>query len=129
MNHTAAADVEWSSGPAQNFTGMVRFGPLSRVEGGINAVAVEFEPGARTDWHQHPDGQVLYVASGSGLVQSEDGTTVGIRPGDVVYAPPGEVHWHGALPDSPMTHLSLTTGGATQWLPRKVTDEEYQARG
>jgi quercetin dioxygenase-like cupin family protein len=129
MKHTPAADVEWSPAPAQNFTGTVRFGPLSRVEGGINAVAVEFQPGARTDWHHHPDGQVLYVASGSGLVQSEDGTTVEIQPGDVVYAPPGEVHWHGAAPDSPMTHLSLTTGGATEWHPRKVSDEEYQSRG
>jgi quercetin dioxygenase-like cupin family protein len=128
MQHTSAGDVHWVRAASENFTGDVWFGPLSQVEGELNALAVQFAPGARTDWHWHPGGQVLYVVSGSGLVQNAGGDTVEIAPGDVVYAPPGEVHWHGAGPDSPMLHLSLTTGGATEWAPRKVTDEEYRSR-
>lgn len=129
MDHTPAESVEWQASPPEHFTGAVWFGPLSHAtEEGLNALGVQFTPGARTDWHSHPDGQVLYVVAGAGLVQSEGGETVEISAGDVVYAPPGEVHWHGARPDSPMMHLSLTTGGATEWEPRKVTDEEYHRR-
>ena len=96
-----------------------------RNDGVLNILAVSFSPGARTDWHYHPDGQVLYVTNGAGLVQNDEGAAVEISTGDLVHAPPGEIHWHGALPDSPMTHLSHTTGGATVWEPRKVTEEEY----
>ncbi len=88
-------------------------------------LGVRFEPGARTDWHSHPEGQVLYVVSGAGRVQEDDGTTVEISVGDVVYTEPGTVHWHGATQQSPMMHLSITTGGETEWLPRKVSDGEY----
>lgn len=125
MEHRPATTHHWSPSPAEHFTGAVWFGPLSQVDGALNALAVQFTPGARTDWHWHPDGQVLYVVSGSGLVANADGERVEISAGDVVYAPPGEVHWHGARPDSPMMHLSLTTGGATVWEPRKVTDDDY----
>lgn len=129
MNHTAATQIAWSDAPAQHFTGKVQFGQLSHVsEEALNALAVAFGAGARTDWHWHPDGQVLYITDGDGLVQTEAGETIRVSAGDVVYAPPNEVHWHGAGPTSPMTHLSLTTGGATVWEPRKVTDGEYEAR-
>lgn len=128
MEHRRAEDIDWTEAPAEHFTGRVHFGPLSLVDGALNALGVHFDPGARTDWHWHPDGQVLYVVDGAGLVQRDDGTTVEISAGDVVYAPPNEVHWHGARPNSPMTHLSLTTGGDTVWEPRKVTDEEYGGR-
>lgn len=87
-------------------------------------IEVQFAPGARTDWHSHPAGQVLYVVSGSGLVHTEDGATTEISAGDVVYAPPGERHWHGARPDSPMMHLALTTAGPTEW-ESKVSDDQY----
>ncbi len=127
MEHTAAEHIEWTPAPEEHFTGKVWFGPLSNAEGGISALAVHFEPGARTDWHSHQQGQVLYVVQGAGLVQNDDGTTVEVSPGDVVYAPPGELHWHGAAPSSPMMHLSLTIGSAS-WEPRKVTDEEYGSR-
>ena len=90
-------------------------------------IAVQFAPGARSDWHSHPGGQLLYVVSGTGLVQIENQSTISISPGDVVYAPPGERHWHGASPDSPMQHLSLTTGGPAAW-EDKVSDEEYRRR-
>ena len=126
MQHRSAEEQEWESAPPENFTGRVWFGPLSQGDDRVlNALGVSFEPGARTDWHTHPEGQVLYVVSGAGRVGTSHGEVVTIGPGDAVYSPPGEVHWHGAGPDSPMTHLSLTTGGATEWHPRKVTDEEY----
>lgn len=127
MEHRRNASIEWTKAPAENFTGDVWFGPLSQDGGpeGLNALGVQFAPAARTDWHTHPDGQVLYVVSGAGLVANDAGDRAEIAAGDVVYSPPGEVHWHGAGPDGPMMHLSLTTGGATEWKPRKVTDEEY----
>ena len=128
MEHRPAEELDWVDAPEEHFTGKVRFGQLSH-DGPLNALGVNFEPGARTDWHWHPEGQVLYVTEGAGLVQDDDGTTVEISAGDTVYTPPDQVHWHGARPNSPMTHLSLTTGDATVWEPRKVTDEEYGARG
>ncbi len=130
MEHTAAESLDWTSAGADHFTGHVWFGPLSHAHPeGLNALGVLFEPGARTDWHTHPEGQVLYVVSGAGRVQKDDGEAVSVGPGDVVYSPPGELHWHGAAPNSYMVHLSLTTGGATEWLPRKVSDEEYRSAG
>ncbi|MDE0290137.1 MAG: cupin domain-containing protein, partial [bacterium] len=124
MEHWKPADVEWEKAPSETFTGEVLFGPV-RNDGVLNILAVSFAPGARTDWHHHPEGQVLYVTNGAGLVQNDEGVAVEISTGDLVHAPPGEVHWHGALADSPMTHMSHTTGGGTVWEPRKVTDEEY----
>lgn len=127
MEHRSADALEWTAAPEEHFTGDVWFGPLSQVEGALNAAGVQFSPGARTDWHSHPKGQVLYVVSGSGYVMNESGERAAIVSGDVVYASPGELHWHGATPDSPMFHLSLTTGGATEWEPRKVSADEYAA--
>lgn len=127
MEHKAIETTVWSPSPQEHFTGTVWNSRLSEVDGGATVIAVQFAPGARSDWHSHPTGQVLYVVSGAGLVQTDDGTTVQISPGDVVYAPPGERHWHGARPDSPMMHLSLTTQGATEW-EGKVSDEEYHRR-
>ncbi len=124
MEHRRADKVEWEDAPAENFTGRARFGPLSD-HGPLNVLAVRFEATARTDWHSHPEGQVLYVVAGRGRIQDDDGTTVEFGAGDTLYTPPGQIHWHGAGPDGPMTHLSLTTGGATIWEPRKVTDKEY----
>lgn len=127
MELRAASSIPWAAAPSEHFTGRVLFGPISG-DGTVNMLGVAFEPGARTDWHTHPDGQLLYVVSGVGRVGDEDGTTVEITAGDSVYAAPGQVHWHGAAPHSPMTHLSITTGGETEWLPRKVADDEYSAQ-
>ncbi len=130
MELKPAEAIEWILAGDQHFTGEVWFGPLSHATPeGLNALAVHFGPGARTDWHTHPEGQVLYCVSGAGRVQKDDGETVTITPGDVVYAPPGERHWHGAAPGSHMVHLSLTTGAPTEWLPDKVSDEEYRRGG
>jgi 4-carboxymuconolactone decarboxylase len=127
MEHRDATAVDWEPAGHEHFTGEVSFGahhaPVDDDD--LNVLGVSFEAGARTDWHRHPGGQVLYIVSGEAWVASEDGTRVVAGPGDSVYAPPGEVHWHGATAEGPMTHLSITHLGATVWMPRKVTEEEY----
>jgi len=115
-------------GPAEWFTGTVRIDPLfgpdpDRVGGGL----VTFEPGARTAWHTHPLGQTLIVTSGFGWVQHEGGPIEEIRPGDVVWIPPGERHWHGATPQTAMSHIAVQeklNGVAVVWLEH-VTDAQY----
>jgi quercetin dioxygenase-like cupin family protein len=115
-----------NKGPAEWFTGDVWIDPVAQGEppSKVNIGAVHFTPGARTAWHSHEGGQTLYVTEGRGLVQSRGEQTVEIRPGDVIYTPTGEEHWHGATPQHFMTHLSITEGAA-QWGAR-VTDDEYQ---
>ncbi len=126
MDHITSGAVEWNPQPAEHFTGKAWMGVLSQGEDRVlNAITVTFEPGARTHWHSHPEGQVLYVTSGNGRGGTETGEIVSFSPGDVIYSKPGELHWHGAAPDSPMSHLSLTTGGATLWESRPVSAEEY----
>lgn len=127
MEHKPAPGRTWNPSGEDHFTGAVWNSRLHDSEAEITMIAVQFAPGARSDWHTHPGGQLLYVVSGSGVVQTGDGATTVIGPGDVVHAPPGERHWHGAAPDSPMMHLSLTSGGTTQW-EGKVTDEDYLRR-
>jgi quercetin dioxygenase-like cupin family protein len=95
----------------------------------VVAVSVTFEPGARTHWHKHPLGQTLIVTAGCGLVQSSGGPIRKIRPGDVVWCPPGEKHWHGATTATAMTHVAVLEhlgGKNVEWLER-VSDEEYAA--
>ncbi len=128
MKHTPAEDREWEPAPAEHFTGRAWFSSLSKADDpGLNALGVRFEPGARTGWHTHPDGQVLYIVDGAGRVASRDGSAVTVGPGDVVYAAAGDEHWHGATPGSHMVHLSLTTGGPTEWTGDLVSDEDYEA--
>ena len=89
-----------------------------------------FEPSARTAWHTHPRGQILIVTAGCGLVQSWEGPIEPIRPGDVVWCPLGEKHWHGATPTTAMTHIAITEqldGKTVDWM-EKVTDDEYLRR-
>jgi len=124
MKHRTSKAALWQSSGEEHFTGSVWNSRRVDGDGGVIMIAVQFSPGARSAWHSHPAGQVLYVVSGSGLVHTEEGDTAEISPGDVVYAPPGERHWHGARPESPMLHLSLTTEGPPNWA-EKVTDEEY----
>jgi quercetin dioxygenase-like cupin family protein len=125
MQHMEA-EGGWNASGDEHFTGSVWNKRISEQPDGVTLIAVQFAPGARSDWHSHPGGQLLYVVSGSGLVRTADGETVRIAPGEVVYAPPGERHWHGAGADAPMMHLSITSGGATVW-EEKVDDEEYGA--
>ena len=118
-------------GPAEFFTGNVRIDPLFEAPDPARArgASVTFEPGARTAWHTHPVGQNLIVTSGCGWVQSEGGPKEEIRPGDVVSCPPKEKHWHGATPNSAMTHIAIQEqldGKVVEWM-EKVSDEQYQA--
>ena len=120
-----------SKGPAENFSGSVRIDPLfqghepSRASG----ASVTFEPGARSAWHTHPLGQALIVTAGCGITQCWDEAPVKIRPGDVITCPPGKKHWHGAAPQTAMTHIAIQealNGKVVEWL-EKVSDEEYAA--
>jgi len=118
-------------GPAETFTGTVRIDPLFQAPAPARVLGanVTFEPGARTAWHEHPLGQTLIVTAGSGFVQSVGGPAEPIRPGDVVWCPPGEKHWHGAAPATAMTHIAIVEqldGKAVDWM-EKVSDEEYAA--
>ena len=117
-------------GSAEYFTGMVRIDPLFQANAPARAAgnAVTFEPGARTAWHAHPLGQVLFVTAGCGRAQHEGGPIEEIRPGDVVVFAPGEKHWHGAAPTTALTHIAIQEaldGKAVEWM-EKVTDEQYR---
>jgi quercetin dioxygenase-like cupin family protein len=117
--------------PAEYFTGTVRLDPLFQAPdpGRVSGSSVTFEPGARTAWHTHPLGQTLIVTFGCGRVQREGGPIEDIRPGDVVWFPPGEKHWHGAAPHTAMTHIAIQEaldGKAVDWM-EKVSDEQYGA--
>jgi quercetin dioxygenase-like cupin family protein len=117
-------------GPADYFTGTVRVDPLIQADAParIFAASVTFEPGARTAWHTHPLGQTLIVTAGCGLVQRWGDPIEPIRPGDVVWFPPGEKHWHGATPTTAMTHIAIVEhldGKSADWM-EKVSDEQYQ---
>jgi quercetin dioxygenase-like cupin family protein len=116
-------------GPADWFTGQVRIDPLfSPPDPARVAMAlVTFEPGARTAWHTHPLGQTLIVTAGCGWVQREGGTTEEIRPGDVVFFPPGEKHWHGATATTAMSHIAIQEkldGSPVNWM-EQVSDTDY----
>ena len=117
-------------GPAANFTGTVTVTPLFGPSHDSNAGAgqVEFTPGARSNWHTHPAGQTLIVTSGTGWVQQEGGTRLQIKPGDVVWTPPGVKHWHGATATNSMSHIAVTPvldGKNVEWL-EPVSDEQYR---
>jgi quercetin dioxygenase-like cupin family protein len=93
----------------------------------VQVVSVTFEPGSRTTWHTHPLGQTLVVTSGKGLAQSWGGPLKEIRAGDVVWFSPGEKHWHGAGPETAMTHIAIQEmedGLAAAWM-EAVSDEQY----
>jgi 4-carboxymuconolactone decarboxylase len=118
-------------GPAENFTGSVRIERLIAATGAsrLSGASVSFEPGARTAWHTHPMGQTLFVTAGVGRVQGWGGPIEEIRPGDVVRIPPGQKHWHGASPNTAMTHVAIAEaldGKTVEWM-EKVGDREYGA--
>src|SRR6476660_9107971 len=117
-------------GLSEWFTGSVRIQAMFESPDPARArgASVTFEPGARTAWHSHPLGQTLIVTAGCGRVQSWGGPIEEIRPGDVIWFPPGEKHWHGAAPTTAMTHIAIQEqldGKTADWM-EKVTHEEYQ---
>ena len=118
-------------GPAECFTGTVRIDPLFQAPdpARVLGASVTFEPGARTAWHTHPLGQTLIVTAGSGLAQRWGGPIEEIRPGDVIWFPPGEKHWHGATATTAMTHIAIQeqlNGKAVDWM-EKVSDGHHEA--
>ena len=119
-----------AKGPAEYFTGPVRVDMLFRPQepARTSGAYVTFEPGARTAWHTHPLGQTLIITAGFGWVQREGGPVEEVRPGDVVWFPPGEKHWHGATPVTAMTHIAITEtldGKNVDWM-EKVSDDQYR---
>jgi quercetin dioxygenase-like cupin family protein len=124
-----------TKGPAEMFTGDVWFDVVIRGEepSRVRVNTVRFAPCARTAWHKHAVGQTLHVTDGIGLIQARGGDVTVIRPGDVIYTPPDEWHWHGAAPDHFMVHTAIWEGTEPDGEPESewgdhVTDEEYQPR-
>jgi quercetin dioxygenase-like cupin family protein len=117
-------------GPKEIFTGKVSVETISKAEAPArtNISFVTFSPGARSAWHTHPLGQTLIVTKGTGRIQALNEPIKEIRGGDVIWTPPGQKHWHGASPDSEMSHYSVVEaqdGKQVDWL-EKVTDEQYK---
>lgn len=126
-----AGEQHSQAGPEQFFTGRVLVDPVWPADAGITASGahVTFKPGARSAWHTHPAGQRLVVTAGVGRVQEWGNPLQEIRPGDVVWCPPGVKHWHGAAPGTAMTHLAVTgsvDGKNVEWM-EKVSDDQYNA--
>jgi quercetin dioxygenase-like cupin family protein len=120
-----------TTGPADTFTGQVSVKPLfdpnaARTTG---AAEVTFTPSARTAWHTHPGGQTLIVTTGTGWIQQWGGQKQAIKPGDVIWTPPGVKHWHGATDTTTMTHIAIQDsidGRPVDWLEH-VTDAQYRS--
>lgn len=129
MKIVACGSVPTAIAPDSYFTGRVSLNPIVEAEAParLRAASVSFEPGARTHWHTHPLGQALFVVAGAGLAQSWGGPVRQIRAGDTVWFPPGEKHWHGAGPDTAMTHIAMQEaqdGSPVDWL-EPVSDAQY----
>lgn len=122
-----------AEGPAATFTGAVyvdAINPRRPAPSTMIVSCVRFTPGARTSWHSHDNGQTLHITDGLALLGTRDGQVIVARPGDTIYTPPGEEHWHGATPNDFMTHLAMLEGAAdgtdgATWLDH-VSDEQYQ---
>src|SRR5690606_19441319 len=115
--------------PKEYFTGPVFQDPLIEAQSpsAVNSTYVTFGPGGRTGWHTHPLGQMLFIVSGIGRVQSWGGPVREVRAGDVVWFAPGEKHWHGAAPGNAMVHLAIQEskdGKFIEW-QELVSDEQY----
>ena len=121
-----------AKGAAQYFTGSVIVDPLYAANDSTASTGglVTFEQGARSAWHTHPGGQYLIVTSGTGWLQEEGGQKREIKPGDVIWMPPGVKHWHGATATNAMSHIAITNmvGGKNVAWMEHVTDEQYQGK-
>ena len=130
MNITRVGTQPSTKGPAEWFIGTVQIDPLFQPYAPARAVgaSVTFEPGARTAWHTHPLGQTLLIIAGCGWVQREGGPVEEVHPGDVVWFPAGERHWHGATATTAMTHIAIQEqldGKTVDW-EEHVSDEQYR---
>ncbi|WP_020179947.1 cupin domain-containing protein [Methylopila sp. M107] len=125
-----AGSLPAQAGPDAYFTGSVRIDQPFKGAGDarVSGATVTFQPGARTAWHTHPLGQTLLIVSGAGRVQQDGQPIQEIKPGDVVWIPAGVKHWHGAAPDSAMSHVAIAEaldGKVVDWM-EKVTDAQYR---
>jgi quercetin dioxygenase-like cupin family protein len=121
----AARGATPTAAPAEapNFTGKTATLDASNISSGRRL----FEPGARSNWHAHPNGQLILNESGFGLHQVQGKPIERLAPGDSAYVGPGVVHWHGAAPDSSMTQVNIGFGGATKW-GEPVSDADYRGK-
>lgn len=122
MRVTTAAEAEWQPGfPGRMLSdARLHLFDIPREETELTAMTVELKDGARAVWHSHPRGQILVAISGLGQVQAEAGEVVELRPGDSIWAPVGERHWHGAAPGHDFTYTSIqpidpATGTYADW--------------
>lgn len=116
--------------PSEYFSGVVRLDPAIDPHEGSNLLAghVTFEPGARTNWHKHPKGQSIIITFGRGWIQRDGGPIEEVYAGDIIWFEPGEKHWHGASPDSAMSHYAIqetVDGKSADWL-EPVSEEQYR---
>ena len=130
MTITRAVSRSSTEGAAANFTGRVTITPMFSATEHTRAsgASVAFEPGARSAWHSHPAGQTLIVTAGTGWVQQWAAEKVEIKPGDVIWTPPGVKHWHGSTTTEGMTHLAIqenVDGNVVNWM-EKVSDDQYR---
>ena len=128
-NELGAIFSKGKKGPAENFTGNAWNTGLVANDSTYNTVIgnVYFEPGARSNWHTHPSGQILIITDGVGYYQEKGQPRRTMKKGDVIKCPPNVLHWHGASPDTGMQQMYIlpkTEKGIVTWL-QKVTDEEY----
>ena len=114
-----------SGKPGSKFTGVAYPYLTMAATDGVTINTVNFTPGARTYWHAHEHGQILQVLAGRGLIQAQGLPVRVVRAGDTIWTPPGETHWHGAAPDSFMTHTAISLG-VTQWADA-VSDTDYRS--
>ncbi|WP_413742976.1 cupin domain-containing protein [Sodalis sp. RH15] len=130
MKITPSGSQPSKAGPESYFTGGVRIdAPFqATAPARVGGATVTFEPGARTAWHTHPLGQTLIIIQGRGWLQEWGGEIKEMNQGDIVWIPDGVKHWHGATPDTAMTHLAIAeslNGSPVEWL-EKVSDEQYR---
>lgn len=117
--------------PSENFTGNAWNNPFVANDTVYNIVAgkVYFEPGARTNWHSHPSGQLLLIIEGEGFHQIKGEPKQALKKGDVVKCPPNVIHWHGASAATGMSHIYIvpnTEKGIVNWM-EQVSNQEYES--
>jgi quercetin dioxygenase-like cupin family protein len=129
MKQFQGASVPFQPADAKNFVGSARVKKLPMVEGGGQSVIVylvDFEAGARTNWHRHSAPQLLLVQEGRGLVQKWGEPVRAIAAGDAICIEPNEKHWHGAAAETRMAHFAVNLTLTTEWL-EPVSDDQYRA--
>jgi quercetin dioxygenase-like cupin family protein len=126
MKIFSASDVPLAPGDPNTFVGSVQTKRLASDAAGtpVHVYRVEFDSGARTNWHIHSGPQWLFVVEGRIRVKTDGGMVRDVAVGDAIVIAPGEKHWHGASPGSRGVHLAVNVDATTEWLD-PVSDQEY----